>query len=490
MISVKTALRLCCTVAVLCAGSFASSGNTRLVDAAKKDDRAAVRSLLKTQLDVNVPGADGTTALMWASHWDDLELTDTLIHAGAKVNAANELGATALSLACDNGSSRMIQLLITAGADPNLSLLSGETPLMTCAGRGEIEAVKALLSHGANVNAKELRNSQTAVMWALAEKRPPIVRELISHGADVRARTRRGFTPLMFAAQQGDLESAELLISAGAQLNESTPQDGSALVVAAASGQEKMVMTLLDKGADQNAADADGYTALHHAASSRNMLAAVHALLAHGADPNLRIVNNPAKRDSNPNYIGATPFLLAATARNLEAMRLLAASGANPLLATTRTTFLNGTNGRRLQMVGGTTALMLAAGAGRYRGNYPQFSEAEEKLAAEEVRLALELGADVNAKNEWGQTALHAAAYLGADSLIQLLVEKGAKMDEMDNFGQTPLSIAQRIHTVALGDNFDMQPRRVYESTVNLLLRLGAAPLATSGVQVAKDVIQ
>ena len=141
-------------------------------------------------------------------------------------------------------------------------------------------------------------------------------------------------------------------------------------------------------------------------------------------------------------------------------------------------------------MVAGTTALMLAAGAGRYRGNYPQFSETEEQLAAQAVELVLELGADINAKNEWGQTALHAAAYLGADSLIQLLVDKGAKMDVMDNFGQTPLSIAQRIHTVALGDSFDMQPRRVYESTVNLLLKLGAAPLAISGVQVAKDVIQ
>ena len=203
-----------------------------------------------------------------------------------------------------------------------------------------------------------------------------------------------------------------------------------------------------------------------------------------------RSISNPARGNSNPNYIGATPFLLAAGARNATAMRLLVAAGADSRLATTETTFLNASNGHRLQMVAGTTPLMMTAGAGRFKGNYPQFSETEEANALEAIKLALELGADVNTANEWGQTALHTAAYLGADRVIQYLVEKGAKMDLKDSFGQTALSIVQRVHTVALGENFDMQPRRVYESSISLLLKLGATPLEASGVQIIKEISQ
>src|SRR5206468_8417593 len=102
------------------------------------------------------------------------------------------------------------------------------------------------------------------------------------------------------------------------------------------------------------------------------------------------------------------------------------------------------------------------------------FTPEEERVAIDAVKLCLEQGDDINAVSEYGQTALHVAAYLKADALIQFLVEKGAKMDLLDVFGQTPLSIALRVITVGVKDSYDLSPRRINETTANLLLQLGA----------------
>src|SRR5262249_48218336 len=151
---------------------------------------------------------------------DDLETADLLILAGANANAANDYGVTPLSLACTNGSSSMVNRLLKARANPNAAAWAGETAFMKCARAGNLDAVKSLLAHGAEVNAKENREEQTALMWAAAEKHPEVVRALIDHGANVNAHSKSGFTPLMFAAQQGDIDSARILLAAGAKMNE------------------------------------------------------------------------------------------------------------------------------------------------------------------------------------------------------------------------------------------------------------------------------
>jgi ankyrin repeat protein len=377
-------------------------------------------------------------------------------------------------------------MLLKAGADPNRALLSGETPLMTAVDAGSTDVVKLLADHKADVNARETQAGQTALMWAVAGKHVEAVRILVQHGADVNARSMNGFSALMFAAQQGDAPSAEILLAAGANVNEATADRTTALLKASASGQESVLLLLLNHGADPNAADVDGYTALHHAAARRNRLESVKALVARGAKPNARLVRDPAKGNSNSTTIGATPFFLAAEAQNVATMRLLASSGADPLLGTTETMFSNEQNGYRLQVVANTTPLAAAAGSGRFNGNYIEFTEAEERNAIDSVQLALELGADINEPNEYGQTALHAAAYLKADKLVQFLVEKGARIDLIDKFGQTPLSIAGRVITDGVKDSYDLSPRRYNESTYKLLLRLGALPLADSGIKIVQ----
>jgi ankyrin repeat protein len=466
----KFKVRLAWRIAPLVAAVWLAAGGKgaqtgRLVDAVEHQDKAAVRSLLQQHADVNAGQADGATALHWAAHWDDAETADLLIRAGANVNAANEYGVTPLALACDNGNATMVEKLLNAGANPNVKVLeSGETPLMGCARTGNREAVKALLAHGADVNAKETWRGQTALMWAVAERHAETAQTLIENGADVPARSKRGFTALLFAAQQGDLKVAQILLAAGAGVNEATPKDGNTLVVAAAGGHASLASFLLDKNADPDVKDARGATALHYAAANRNMLELVKSLLAHRANPNTRLERNPPNQGEGAiTMVGATPFLLAAAAGNAPAMRALAAGGADPRLATVRNTI----------------PLMVAAGVGRYE----ERTEAQYKNALEAVVAAVESGNDVNAADDNGWTALHGSAYTGANAIIEFLASKGAKMDVKDKFGQTPLSIASAVITAGLGQNADVRPRKYRASTVDVLLKSGATPLAASGVE-------
>jgi len=477
---------------LLSMAAFAGTGSDfRLVDAAKNRDHEAVRSLLKQHVDVNTPQADGATALAWAAHWDDVETADLLIRAGANVNAANSYGVTPLSLACTNQNAVMVEKLLKAGADPN-GVPTGTPVLMTAARTGNVDTVKSLLAHGADVNAKESARGQTALMWAVAEKHPEVARMLIDHGADVHLHSTSGFTPLLFAAQQGEMDSARMLLEAGANVNEAAPEDGSALIVATQSGHEALALFLLEKGADPNAADAYGITALHYALLKGlarisgvrpisgagylyrpNMPELVKALLARGANPNARIVKFPPMPNTRMfkaidlTPVGATPFLLAAASYDAGIMRMLAAKGADPSLTDQAK----------------NTPLIMAAGFAEGITHAVERPQQDDRDALEAVRAAVELGGDVNATNDIGDTAIHGAAYVGANDIVQFLVEKGAKVDAENVYGQTAWTIAAEVMTPGLAKDKDLRPRNSHQSTADLLVKLGAKPLTTPEAQ-------
>src|SRR5258706_10632755 len=111
-------------------GGVAAADDTRVVDAMARQDKAAVRTLLKQGVNVNTPAADGATALLWAAHWDDVETVDLLLKAGAKVDASDDHGVTPLAQACSNANVRMVTALLDAKANPNLAQTSGVTPLI------------------------------------------------------------------------------------------------------------------------------------------------------------------------------------------------------------------------------------------------------------------------------------------------------------------------------------------------------------------------
>ena len=457
-----------------------ASAKSDLADAAQRRDARAVRTLLNARADVNGAQGDGATALLWAAHWDDLETVDLLLRAGANVNAANDYGVTALSLACTNRSAALVEKLLAAKAAPDSAQITGVTPLMECARTGAIDGVTLLLARGASVQAAHARSGQTALMWAIEGRHSDIVRLLIERGADARAPSKSGFTPLMFAARSGDLESARTLLDAGARVNDAVAEYGTALVIAAASGHERLAILLLDRGADPNAADGNGITALHNAVQRGltslvgtrfdddyrvqppNLPELAKALIARGANVNARIAaNDPRGPDGTPFTMkGATPYFLAAVSGDAPLMRLFASSGADV----------------RLTAEGDVTPLIAAArsactGSCEFQAaNLARLDAVVAQAALDAVKVAMEHGADVNATNEDGNTALHMAAFSGADAIVQFLADRGAKVDVENRLGETPWSMAAGLSPV-------LRYRGQYgahESTSSLLLKLGA----------------
>ena len=111
-------------------GAALAADRAPLADAAEQRDRARVRTLLETRVDVNAAQIDGTTALHWAAYHDDAETAALLVRAGANVNAVNRYGLPPLAVACSSGSGGVVKLLLAAGADANAAMTGGETVLM------------------------------------------------------------------------------------------------------------------------------------------------------------------------------------------------------------------------------------------------------------------------------------------------------------------------------------------------------------------------
>jgi uncharacterized protein len=454
----RRSLSVCGIILLLSAGSLHGAvPSAPLADAAERRDQATIRALLKQRVDVGAAQADGMTALHWAAYHDDLEITDLLVRAGASVKAANRYGVTPLSLACTNGNAAMVELLLKAGADPNAALPGGETPLMTAARTGTLAAVKALLARGATVDSKDDRRGQMALTWAAAEGHVTVVQTLIDAGADFKTRLPSGMTPLMLAVREGHAGVVRVLLSAGADVNETIPMDGprrrgyggrlptagaGALLVAVMNAHFELAAQLLDAGADPNA-DLPGYTVLHAITAARKpgvgdndpapegsgtmtSLELVKKLAAKGANLNARMTRRANLNNTRLNEIGATPFLLAALTADAELMKALAALGADP----------------RLTNADNSTPLMAAAGLAT---RSPGEDAGTESEVLEALQAALDLGADINAVDNNGETAMHGAAYKNLPRAVKFLAAKGAKIQvwyQPDKFGWTPLTIA------------------------------------------------
>src|SRR5439155_1301753 len=326
----------------------------------------------------------------------------------------------------------------------------GEIVLMTAARTGRVGPVKALLDAGAKVDAKDHKD-QTALMWAAADGHAAVVELLVKAGADKRARLKSGFTPLLFAAREGRIDVVRALLKAGIDANEAIQTSNrvggyaakngtSALILAVDNGHFELALALVKAGANPND-QRSGFTPLHTLSwvrkpnrgddpdgqppptGSGNLTSLQFAreLVTHGADVNSRIEKGASGR-GKLSMTGASPFLLASKTADLPYMKLLVELGANPVLANKD----------------GCTPLMAAAGIGCTAPDEEAGTEGEAIAA---VEYLIGLGADVNTVDQNGETAMHGAAYKSLPKMVQLLADKGAKIDvwnKKDRYGWTP----------------------------------------------------
>jgi ankyrin repeat protein len=506
-----------CLAVLVWEASWAAELDSRVAQAAMNGDKAGIDALLAEKADVNAPMADGTTALHWAVRTDDVAIVDRLLMAGANVNAADRYGLTPLSIACSNANAAMVGKLLDAGVDSHSTDPNGETVLMTAAHtEGAAEVVKLLLAHGAAVNARDKVVSQTALMSAVRTNQEDAVRLLISASADVSAQTRigkmperrppnagggshgkgivrggwpergaqeptpGGMTALLYAARDGRLGIAQMLVNAGADVNQAEANKMTPLLIAIANDHLDVAQFLLSKGADVNAADYWGRTPLWTALDVRDLdydrsgeqhsdrpahLSMIQMLLDRGAQVNARIAEVPPIRRwvlpisdiSWVDFTGETPFVRAALAGDITVMRLLQEHGADPNIPT----FSN------------TTALMAAAGVNWSVGQ--TYTESKEGLM-EAVKLCLEKGADVNAVNTMGFTALTGAVNRGSDGIVEYLVHHGARMDIVDKEGRTLNDWAEGVFLATV-------PPERKPTTLALLAKLAGKQAGSGTVQ-------
>jgi uncharacterized protein len=482
------------------------AADVRLIDAIKKSDAQTAKSLLASKVDrvdVNATDVDGSTALHWAAHRDNLDFVELLLAAGANPKASTRYKVTPMYFAAMNGNAAMIERLLKAGVDVNSTSGDGETALMTASLTGKPEAIKVLIDRGANVGRKDPLRGQTALMWAASEGNTAVVPLLLSAGADIKEKSKGGFTAFLFAVRGGHLETAKVLLDRGANVNDAATDGTSALNMAVVNAYFELASVLLDRGADPNASDPRG-SALHTLAWLRKpgadgaagvgntphgppvptgnvtALELAEKLLKKGANPNTRIQWSDKKFDKeggtmkNPpliqlgrhylTYIGATPFYVAAHNGDAPYMKLLAAHGADP----------------KMPNVLGVTPLITASGLDYWEGEAPgPFTGVSEAERIEAVKLAIELGNDINAHADFGDyrmegdpqylllyyplnmnelidkvlgdprwsgsTALHAAVVSGQPGIVKFLIERGADVNAKTKLGWTPLTMAQGI---------------------------------------------
>jgi len=488
----------------MCLAAPAPTPEAQLADAVKKADVAAVKALLAKKADVNAAAADSSTPLDWAVDANNLEIANLLLGAGANVNGATRYKITPLALACENGNAAMIERLLQAGADANATSEQGETALMTASRNGNVDAIKTLLMHGAKVNVTEPYKGQTALMWAAGQGNSGAEALLIEFGADAHAKSKAGYTPLLFAVLNNQIDAAKTLLDHGANIEDAAPDGTTALNVAMVNAYYDLASVLLDYKANPNAPDPRG-SALHTVIWLRkpgtsweaaalasdpepvprptgrvSALQIAEKLLQKGANPNVRITweempmtkglgttRNPPNINLGRHYlsfVGATPFYSAARNGDAPMMRLLVKYGADPSIATEV----------------GVTPLMAAACLDYYEGETPGpltgVSEAERLDA---VKLAYDLGNDINARTHlgdfpmigspeytlldyplnmddllelgvgdprWdGMTALHGAVIGNQPSILQFMIDHGAKLDARNRLGWTPLMMTKGI---------------------------------------------
>jgi ankyrin repeat protein len=442
------------------------NGETMVMFAARNGNPQAVKLLVEAGADVNVrERLRGTTALMWAAEQRHPEAVKVLLGAGAdpalksggaglpRNYMANRVSVRTVDQAqarrkraAENGRTYEEQLAQEQregrdlGGQRGLGQALGPDGLPLAQQPGRAGGAPRAGGAGGNAGAAPAGAAGAPATAAAGRGRGAGAGAAAAAASDDDSEVvfaglvgsgGGGLTALTFAAREGDLASAQALLDAGADVNQQTEYGWTPLLTAVNNRNYRLAKVLLDRGADPNLANKGGWTPLYIATDNRNIeggdypvpkadldhLEVITALLEKGAKPNTPVKENTLTRTIFTMQWfwedGATPFIRAAQSSDTELMKLLLKYGADP-----KATTVNGDN-----------ALTASAGIGWVEGVTYERSTKEN---VEAMRMLLDLGLDPNHTNVEGRTALMGAALKGRAEVVQLLVDRGAKLETHD----------------------------------------------------------
>ncbi|KAL9014436.1 MAG: hypothetical protein Q9173_000918 [Seirophora scorigena] len=395
------------------------NGQTALYWAARNGHNTIVRLLLMNGANVLTRDHGGWSALDWAVVGGKSDIVKDLLEHG--IDAESDGRNKALYLAAENGHEDTVQMLLDNGPDVNASDWIGSTALDMAVPGGHEKTVRVLLQNGANLKSRDAYEN-TALHWAVPYE--TITRLLIENGADVNAQNGCGQTALCWVARDGSVAGAQLLIEHAADINIQDRCGCTALHGAALKGREAMLQLLLNQGANPNLMDNDGWTPLH-AAAWRKHDDIVQVLLE--------------KVDNGKAILDSVALQQQDTRKRELSMDIAEKKSEGSTVVTGLRLAVQERHMSRLQAlleegadvnakdVGGWTALILAADNGY----------------VEAVEMLLRHGADVDisGRREW--PALHWAASHGELMVVQLLVKNGANINANKN-GWAPILLAAK----------------------------------------------
>ncbi|MEO6213362.1 MAG: ankyrin repeat domain-containing protein [Vicinamibacterales bacterium] len=497
-------------------------GYTPLLLASQSGHAPVIEALVKAGADPGSAAGSGATPLMLASATGNVDAVKALLAHGVDVHARDPLRQeTALIFAVAHNRLDVMRLLIGRGADVKAATRVVDLKAQTNPDEEEFLRGQRQGARGAQAVVAPVTAAGPGAAGASgAQGATPATRGggrggrggSGTVGPDVAGLTRQfrfaelvsaqgGLTPLHFAARQGFTDAAMLLLASGADINAFTGDHTSPLLMAIINGHFDLAMSLLRKRADPRSASDNGVTALYaalnvqwapktlypqpraHLQQKATHLDLMTALIDTGVDVDARLRKKVWYSGYNfdlsgVDEIGATPFWRAAYASDLEAMRLLVASGADPNIPTIKPAGRPRTgdagaredtadvSGMPLVPTGGpgVPPLQAAAGVGYGEGfaaNSHTHSPAGWLPAI--TYLIEELGMDVNARDHEGNTALHHAAARGDNAVILYLVSKGADVKAVNRAGETTVDMA----------NGPVQRIQPFPETIALLTTLG-----------------
>lgn len=363
--------------------------------------------------------------------------------------------------AIQNGDSGGVIGAIKAGADINKpdSDLQQSPPIVKAARYGYSNIIFILLENGANPNAREYFGA-VALDYAADQGNIKAVKILVDHGADVNAKDKFG-TPLISAMNSNHLRVLRFLLKHGADINAKNIDGLTAEEIARQQNHPNIAALIKSYSNHNGKVDKKKLNAsLFDAVRQDNRKAAKTALVA-GADVNAM------------NNLGFTPLQYAELTNDLKMGKILIAHGADPNKGRDSLTGINALSAAAMNGRTDFALLLLNHGANvnaRDRMGGTALGQAIDGRYIQTSLILIQHGADINAKDHFGETVLMEATKLNHAHTVLFLLKQGADANAADLDGTTALMIAaekgyNRIVKILLDHGADVKIRNTDEDT-------------------------